>query len=34
MPAPALIGAGFGLLGAIAIYIYRSLGGVPSAQPR
>ena len=34
MPAPALIGAGFGLLGAIAIYIYRSLGGVPTVQPR
>ena len=34
MPAPALIGAGFGLLGAIAIYIYRSLGGAPTVQPR
>ena len=34
MPAPALIGAGFGLLGAFAIYIYRSLGGVPTVQPR
>ena len=34
MPAPALIGVGFGLLGAVAIYIYRSLGGVPTVQPR
>ena len=34
MHAPALIGAGFGFLGAVAIYIYRSLGGVPTAQPR
>lgn len=34
MHAPALIGATFGLLGAVAIYIYRSLGGVPTVQPR
>ena len=34
MHAPALIGAGFGFLGAVAIYIYRSLGGAPTAQPR
>jgi predicted MFS family arabinose efflux permease len=34
MVAPSLIGAGFGLLGAVAIYIYQSLGGVPDHQPR